>query len=163
MTSPLWKNEGWQSFLWQLTKHHLEKLHTHTHTHAHTESINTTTSGICTKTQLFNFINIDFFLFHQQVFFLNSSSLSTNRKQTVYNRSNPYSTKHSQGKNEHFRFSSPSSTPRRRGRSWASACAGAARWAPHAERGMLLLWSVGREFVLFLLVQKDDQLSMLLW
>lgn len=45
-----------------------------------------------------------FFFFRQQFFFLNSSSLSTNRKQTVYNRSNPYSTKHSQGKNEHFRF-----------------------------------------------------------
>lgn len=41
-------------------------------------------------------------LIFSRTFFLNSSSLSTDRKQTVYNRSNPYSTKHSQGKNEQF-------------------------------------------------------------
>lgn len=52
-----------------------------------------------------------FFFFIINSFFWNSSSLSTNRKQTVYNRSNPYSTKHSQGKNEHLFFLPAFSSP----------------------------------------------------
>lgn len=49
-----------------------------------TESRNKTSQArICTKTQLFNFININVFFFFINSFFLNSSSLSTNRKQTV--------------------------------------------------------------------------------
>lgn len=105
---------------------------THTHTHAQSQTTHHR-PGFVQKPNYLTLLTSIFFLFHQQFFFLNSSSLSTNRKQTVYNRSNPYSTKHSQGKNEHFRFSSPSSPPHRclqhRGRSWASACAWAA-WRP---------------------------------
>lgn len=46
-----------------------------------------------------NYLTLLTLIFFDNSFFLNSSSLSTDRKQTVYNRSNPYSTKHSQGKN----------------------------------------------------------------
>lgn len=49
-----------------------------------------------------NYLTLLTLIFFDNSFFLNSSSLSTDRKQTVYNRSNPYSTKHSQGKNEQF-------------------------------------------------------------
>lgn len=85
--------------------------------------------GFVQKPNYLTLLTSIFFFFRQQFFFLNSSSLSTNRKQTVYNRSNPYSTKHSQGKNEHFRFffPSPSSPPLPRA---ASACARTARGAP---------------------------------
>lgn len=40
-------------------------------------------ASYCTKTQLCNFININVFFFIINSFFWNSSSLSTNRKQTV--------------------------------------------------------------------------------
>lgn len=94
-----WNNQGRQWFPWQPTQTLPAKM---TPNHRRRQTTHHRPRFV-QKPNCLTLLTSIFFFFRQQ-FFLNSSSLSTNRKQTVYNRSNPYSTKHSQGKNEHFRF-----------------------------------------------------------
>lgn len=69
-------------------------------------------AGFVQKPNYLTLLTSMFFLFHQQFLFKFQFFINKQKTDCVYNRSNPYSTKHSQGKNEHFlvfrqRFSSP--------------------------------------------------------